>query len=198
MKQKKRRELRDAEINYRGRAILVLSYSVALSIIILCGLAGVDILRTGELSDNTGTFLLPIFTGLLGVISGFVASKATPLQGPDGTTFDNPFEGGFTPTPPVAPVAPALAEEVVVEGVEDIDGDSDEEPCEDCDDDTTPVDPDTGIPINAEAPDSEDPGMIGAPTTPEFGGEEADFFDEDGDSSEFDDIDIDVTDDEVK
>lgn len=202
-------ELRDVEINYRGRSILVLSWSIALSIMILSALAGIDIIQTGQLSDNTATFLLPIFTGLLGIVSGFVASKGPALA---GSSEDPQFTEFESSTPGTAGVPAVMTAEAVVEGVEDEDDDEDEDEddfIDDEDDDDEDdeellaeddgadedVDPITGIPVGATSANEEDPGIEGALTSPEFGGDESDFFDEDDDEDdEFADIDFDVED----
>ena len=194
-------ELRDVEINYRGRSILVLSWSIALSIMILSALAGIDIIQTGQLSDNTATFLLPIFTGLLGIVSGFVASKGPALA---GSSEDPQFTEFESSTPGTAGVPAVMTAEAVVEDDEDEDDDEDDFIDDDEDDDEPlaeddgadeDVDPVTGIPVGATATNEEDPGIEGALTSPEFGGDESDFFDEDDDEDdEFADIDFDVED----
>ena len=66
----------DREIDFRGRAVLVLSWGMTLSLFILASLAGVDIVLTGELSQGTSGLLLPIFTGIVGAIAGFLGAKS--------------------------------------------------------------------------------------------------------------------------
>lgn len=65
----------DAQINFRGRALVILATALSVSLILFSGLAALDVLRTGEMSDNTAGFLLPIFTGLIGGLMGYITGR---------------------------------------------------------------------------------------------------------------------------
>lgn len=72
---KKRRRRPDSQINFRGRAVVILATALSVSLILFSGLAALDVLRTGEMSDNTAGFLLPIFTGLIGGLMGYITGR---------------------------------------------------------------------------------------------------------------------------
>lgn len=114
---KKHRRRPDSQINFRGRAVVILATALSVSLILFSGLAALDVLRTGEMSDNTAGFLLPIFTGLIGGLMGYITGRtdAAVKEGeddmkitetrPDGTVIEVDTDSPEWSKPEIAPVA---------------------------------------------------------------------------------------------
>lgn len=61
--------------DYQGLAIMILSGALAGFIFGLTVIGLIDTLRTGSLSTETGAVVLPIATGVIGIVGAYVGAK---------------------------------------------------------------------------------------------------------------------------